>query len=176
LTKPAREAPDCGAERRRLAQSLRALRKSLHAIGTILVLRRGPNLPTRNLQPAFDRFTWRRDDRALRAWQRGQTGYPIVDAGMRELWPTGTMHNRVRMVAASFLVRHLLIDWRAGEQWFWDRLVDADPGSNPANWQWVAGSGADAAPHFRAFNPVLQGEKFDSGGAGCRNSRNYPNR
>jgi deoxyribodipyrimidine photo-lyase len=127
-----------------------------------------PDLATRNLQPAFDRFPWRNDGRALRAWQRGQTGYPLVDAGMRELWHTGTMHNRVRMVAASFLVKHLLIDWRAGEKWFWDTLVDADPGSNPANWQWVAGSGVDAAPYFRVFNPVLQGERFDPGGAYTR--------
>ncbi|WJR81197.1 deoxyribodipyrimidine photo-lyase [Bradyrhizobium sp. NP1] len=124
-----------------------------------------PDLATRNLQPAFDAFPWRQDARALRAWQRGQTGYPIVDAGMRELWHTGVMHNRVRMVVASFLVKHLLIDWRLGEAWFWDTLVDADAGSNPANWQWVAGCGADAAPYFRVFNPVLQGEKFDPDGA-----------
>jgi deoxyribodipyrimidine photo-lyase len=123
-----------------------------------------PDLATRNLQPSFDAFRWKRDDKSLRAWQRGQTGYPIVDAGMRELWHTGVMHNRVRMVVASFLVKHLLIDWRAGEQWFWDTLVDADAGSNPANWQWVAGSGADAAPYFRVFNPILQGEKFDPDG------------
>jgi deoxyribodipyrimidine photo-lyase len=127
-----------------------------------------PQLATRNLQPAFDAFAWKQDDRALRAWQRGRTGYPIVDAGMRQLWHTGVMHNRVRMVAASFLVKHLLIDWREGEKWFWDTLVDADPGSNPANWQWVAGSGADAAPYFRVFNPVLQGEKFDPDGAYVR--------
>ncbi|QWG25556.1 DNA photolyase family protein [Bradyrhizobium sediminis] len=127
-----------------------------------------PDLATRNLQPSFDAFPWRRDNRALRAWQRGQTGYPIVDAGMRELWHTGVMHNRVRMVAASFLVKHLLIDWRKGEQWFWNTLVDADAGSNPANWQWVAGSGADAAPYFRVFNPILQGEKFDPDGTYVR--------
>jgi deoxyribodipyrimidine photo-lyase len=127
-----------------------------------------PDLATRNLRPAFDTFPWRHDDKALRAWQRGQTGYPVVDAGMRELWHTGVMHNRVRMVVASFLVKHLLIDWREGEQWFWDTLVDADPGSNPANWQWVAGSGADAAPYFRVFNPVLQGEKFDPDGVYVR--------
>jgi deoxyribodipyrimidine photo-lyase len=127
-----------------------------------------PQLATRNLQPAFDAFPWKQDERALRAWQRGRTGYPIVDAGMRELWHTGVMHNRVRMVAASFLVKHLLIDWREGEKWFWDTLVDADPGSNPANWQWVAGSGADAAPYFRVFNPILQGEKFDPDGAYVR--------
>jgi deoxyribodipyrimidine photo-lyase len=127
-----------------------------------------PDLAVRNLQPSFDGFPWRNDDKALRAWQRGRTGYPIVDAGLRELWHTGVMHNRVRMVAASFLVKHLLIDWREGEQWFWDTLVDADPGSNPANWQWVAGSGADAAPYFRVFNPVLQGEKFDPDGVYVR--------
>jgi deoxyribodipyrimidine photo-lyase len=123
-----------------------------------------PDLAERNLQTAFDAFPWKQDDEALKAWQRGRTGYPIVDAGMRELWHTGVMHNRVRMVAASFLVKHLLIDWREGERWFWDTLVDADVGSNPANWQWVAGSGADAAPYFRVFNPVLQGEKFDPDG------------
>jgi len=120
------------------------------------------------LQPRFDAFPWKRDDKALSAWQRGRTGYPIVDAGMRELWHTGVMHNRVRMVVASFLVKHLLIDWREGERWFWDTLVDADPGSNPANWQWVAGSGADAAPYFRVFNPILQGEKFDPDGGYVR--------
>lgn len=123
-----------------------------------------PDLAASNLQPAFDAFPWRSDDAALTAWQRGLTGYPIVDAGMRELWHSGVMHNRVRMVVGSFLVKHLLIDWRLGEQWFWDTLVDADPGSNPGNWQWVAGCGADAAPYFRVFNPVLQGEKFDVDG------------
>ena len=123
-----------------------------------------PDLAARNLQPSFDAFPWKHDDKALAAWQRGQTGYPIVDAGMRQLWHTGVMHNRVRMVAASFLVKHLLIDWREGESWFWETLVDADAGSNPANWQWVAGCGADAAPYFRVFNPILQGEKFDPGG------------
>jgi len=127
-----------------------------------------PDLATRNLQPSFDAFPWRHDDAALDAWRRGQTGYPIVDAGMRELWHTGTMHNRVRMVVASFAVKHLLIDWREGESWFWDTLVDADPASNPANWQWVAGCGADAAPYFRVFNPILQGEKFDPQGAYVR--------
>jgi deoxyribodipyrimidine photo-lyase len=127
-----------------------------------------PDLAARNLQPTFNAFPWRRDDGALQAWQRGQTGYPVVDAGMRELWQTGVMHNRGRMVAASFLVKHLLIDWREGEKWFWDTLVDADVGSNPANWQWVAGCGADAAPYFRVFNPVLQGEKFDPDGAYAR--------
>lgn len=123
-----------------------------------------PDLAERNLQGTFDAFPWRTDDKALIAWQRGRTGYPIVDAGMRELWQTGVMHNRVRMVVASFLAKHLLIDWRRGEKWFWDTLVDADAGSNPANWQWVAGCGAGAAPYFRIFNPVLQGEKFDPEG------------
>ncbi|NWG23389.1 MAG: deoxyribodipyrimidine photo-lyase, partial [Pseudorhodoplanes sp.] len=115
------------------------------------LLHHHPDLATVNLQRRFDDFPWRDDPAGLLAWQRGQTGYPIVDAGMRELWHTGWMHNRVRMVAASFLIKHLLIDWRAGEQWFWDTLVDADPASNPASWQWVAGSGADAAPYFRIF-------------------------
>lgn len=127
-----------------------------------------PDLDTRNLQPSFDAFSWRHDEAALKAWQCGQTGYPIVDSGMRQLWHTGFMHNRVRMVVASFLVKHLLIDWREGEKWFWDTLVDADAGSNPANWQWVAGSGADAAPYFRVFNPVLQGQKFDPDGSYVR--------
>ena len=100
----------------------------------------------------------------LEAWQRGMTGYPMVDAGMRELWQTGYMHNRVRMIAASFLVKHLRIHWLEGERWFWDTLVDADPANNAAGWQWVAGCGADAAPYFRIFNPVAQGRKFDPEG------------
>jgi deoxyribodipyrimidine photo-lyase len=132
------------------------------------VLYHHPDLARRNFQSRFDPMRWRADRRGLRAWQRGETGYPIVDAGMRELWSTGFMHNRVRMVAASFLIKHLLIDWRRGEEWFWDTLVDADPANNPANWQWVAGSGADAAPYFRIFNPILQGEKFDPDGAYVR--------
>ena len=123
-----------------------------------------PHLPTENFVESFDDFPWRDDAPSLRAWQRGETGYPIVDAGMRELWRTGWMHNRVRMVVASFLTKHLLIHWREGEAWFWDTLVDADPANNTASWQWVAGSGADAAPYFRIFNPTLQGEKFDPNG------------
>jgi deoxyribodipyrimidine photo-lyase len=123
-----------------------------------------PDLAQRNLRAGME-MNWREDRRALRAWQRGQTGYPIVDAGMRELWQTGWMHNRVRMICASFLIKDLLIDWREGEAWFWDTLVDADPASNAASWQWVAGTGADAAPFFRIFNPVLQGQKFDPDGA-----------
>ena len=123
-----------------------------------------PDLARENFQGRFDDFPWDSDRRLVRAWQRGLTGYPIVDAGMRELWRTGWMHNRVRMIAASFLIKHLLTDWRKGEEWFWDTLVDADPANNPANWQWVAGSGADASPYFRIFNPILQGEKFDPEG------------
>jgi deoxyribodipyrimidine photo-lyase len=102
------------------------------------------------------------------AWRRGRTGFPIVDAGMRQLWQAGWMHNRVRMIVASFLTKDLLIDWRLGEEWFWDTLVDADPANNPFNWQWVAGSGFDAQPFFRVFNPVMQGEKFDPDGAYVR--------
>ncbi|MBL8569784.1 MAG: deoxyribodipyrimidine photo-lyase [Phreatobacter sp.] len=123
-----------------------------------------PKLASENFQPRFDAFGWADNAAALEAWQQGRTGYPLVDAGMRQLWRTGWMHNRVRMIAASFLVKHLLIDWRVGERWFWDTLVDADPASNAASWQWVAGTGADAAPYFRIFNPVLQGEKFDPNG------------
>ena len=107
---------------------------------------------------------WRDDPAGLAAWQAGRTGFPIVDAGMRQLWTTGWMHNRVRMIVASFLVKDLLIDWRLGERWFRETLVDADPGNNIQNWQWIAGSGADAAPYFRVFNPVTQGEKFDADG------------
>ncbi|NBR11367.1 MAG: deoxyribodipyrimidine photo-lyase [Alphaproteobacteria bacterium] len=123
-----------------------------------------PDLTRTNVQRSFDGFPWRRDEKLFKSWSRGETGYPIVDAGMRELWQTGFMHNRVRMITASFLVKHLLIDWRRGEEWFWDTLVDADIANNPASWQWVAGSGADAAPYFRIFNPMLQGEKFDPDG------------
>jgi deoxyribodipyrimidine photo-lyase len=123
-----------------------------------------PELPRENFNVKFDGFPWKDDEAALLAWKKGNTGYPIVDAGMRELWQTGWMHNRVRMVTASFLTKHLMIDWREGERWFWDTLVDADPASNAASWQWVAGSGADAAPYFRIFNPIIQGEKFDPDG------------
>ena len=121
-----------------------------------------PTLATDNFRPEFNAFGWGDiDERELTAWKTGHTGIPLVDAGMRELWQSGTMHNRVRMVTASFLIKNLLVDWRVGEQWFWDTLVDADEASNPGNWQWVAGSGADAAPYFRVFNPVLQADKFD---------------
>lgn len=122
-----------------------------------------PELAERNYRAAFDAFPWADPDpEELAAWRGGRTGIPLVDAGMRELWHTGYMHNRVRMVVASFLVKNLLVDWRVGEKWFWDTLVDADEASNPGNWQWVAGSGADAAPYFRVFNPVLQASKFDA--------------
>ncbi len=125
------------------------------------LLHQQPRLHDINFRRDFDSFPWREDESGFKAWCRGETGYSLVDAGMRELWQTGYMHNRVRMVAASFLVKHLLIDWRHGEQWFWDCLLDADPANNPASWQWVAGCGADAAPYFRVFNPISQAEKFD---------------
>ncbi|MCC2607405.1 cryptochrome/photolyase family protein [Planctobacterium marinum] len=123
-----------------------------------------PQMVTQNFNEKFDKFPWRAAPQHLQAWQKGQTGFPIVDAGMRELWATGYMHNRVRMIVGSFLVKNLLLDWRQGEAWFWDCLMDADLASNVASWQWVAGSGADAAPYFRIFNPVTQGEKFDPDG------------
>jgi len=127
-----------------------------------------PELPEQPLQQRFAGFAWREDADLLRAWNGGRTGYPIVDAGMRELWHTGWMHNRVRMIAASFLTKHLLQPWQAGEAWFWDTLIDADLASNAGGWQWVAGCGVDAAPYFRIFNPVLQGEKFDTDGGYVR--------
>ncbi len=127
-----------------------------------------PDMPAAPLRPAFADFPWQRDARLLRAWQRGATGYPIVDAGMRQLWRLGWMHNRVRMIVASFLVKHLLQPWQDGAAWFLDTLVDADLAANSASWQWVAGCGSDAAPYFRVFNPVLQGEKFDADGAYVR--------
>jgi deoxyribodipyrimidine photo-lyase len=127
-----------------------------------------PHTPTQPLRSEFTHFPWRQDAKMLHAWQRGRTGYPIVDAGMRELWPTGWMHNRVRMIVASFLVEHLRLHWEEGAYWFWDTLVDADLANNTLGWQWSAGCGADAAPYFRIFNPVLQGEKFDPNGAYVR--------
>ncbi|WP_417454534.1 cryptochrome/photolyase family protein [Kiloniella sp.] len=120
-----------------------------------------PKLPDQNFQPKFDGFEWFGSDTDLKAWQRGMTGVPIVDAGMRELWQTGYMHNRVRMIVASFLTKNLGVHWREGARWFWNTLVDADLASNSASWQWVAGSGADAAPYFRIFNPVTQSKRFD---------------
>lgn len=127
-----------------------------------------PQITAHAFRPEYDAMPWRDDPAGLEAWRTGMTGYPIVDAGMRELWATGVMHNRVRMIAASFLIKHLLIDWREGEAWFWDTLTDADLASNAQNWQWVAGSGADASPYFRIFNPVIQGRKFDADGAYVR--------
>lgn len=123
-----------------------------------------PHIQTENFSNKFDKFPWRSASDELKAWQFGNTGIPIVDAGMRELYQTGYMHNRVRMIVGSFLVKNLLIDWREGERWFWDCLLDADMAANSASWQWVAGSGADASPYFRIFNPILQGEKFDKQG------------
>ena len=128
------------------------------------LLYHNPQLPRKNLQEKFDAFPWRDDAQALERWQKGQTGYPIVDAGMRELWQTGSMHNRVRMIVGSFLVKNLLLHWHHGERWFWDCLVDADLANNSAGWQWIAGCGADAAPYFRIFNPITQGMKFDAEG------------
>jgi deoxyribodipyrimidine photo-lyase len=127
-----------------------------------------PHTPTEPLRPEYAAFPWRKDPRSLRAWQAGRTGYPLVDAGIRQLWQTGWMHNRVRMIVASFLVKDLLLPWQDGSKWFWDTLVDADLANNTMGWQWAAGCGADAAPYFRVFNPVLQGEKFDPKGAYVR--------
>ena len=126
------------------------------------LLAHNPEMGSRNLRPSFDRMPWRNAPDDLRRWQRGETGYPIIDAGMRELWTTGWMHNRVRMLVASFLTKHLLIHWRHGADWFWDTLVDADWANNSCGWQWTAGSGADAAPYFRIFNPVAQSRRYDA--------------
>ena len=123
-----------------------------------------PELPRKNLQKKFDNFSWDNNPLFLKAWQKGQTGYPIIDAGMRELWSTGYMHNRLRMIVGSFLVKNLLLHWHEGEKWFWDCLVDANLASNSSGWQWIAGCGADAAPYFRIFNPITQGLKFDADG------------
>lgn len=113
------------------------------------------------LNKSFEHFPWNNEEELLRVWQKGDTGYPFIDAGMRELWQTGFMHNRTRMAVASFLVKHLLIPWQEGAKWFMDTLLDADIANNTMGWQWVAGSGADASPYFRIFNPITQGEKFD---------------
>ncbi len=127
-----------------------------------------PEIQSKPLKAPFANFPWRDDQETLKKWQTGQTGYPIIDAGMRQLWRTGWMHNRVRMIVGSFLVKNLMIPWQEGERWFWDTLVDADPANNTASWQWVAGCGADAAPYFRIFNPVTHGEKFDPDGTYVR--------
>lgn len=127
-----------------------------------------PNLPDHAFQEKFTNFPWYENHEALKRWQQGMTGIPIIDAGMRQLWRHGWMHNRVRMIVASFLTKNLLIGWQEGEKWFWDCLVDADLASNSASWQWVAGSGADAQPYFRIFNPITQGHKFDPKGVYVR--------
>jgi deoxyribodipyrimidine photo-lyase len=127
-----------------------------------------PKIVDKPFNSKFEDFPWQDSPSLLTAWQKGRTGYPIVDAGMRELWATGYMHNRVRMIVASFLTKHCLTHWQHGQEWFWDTLVDADIGNNTASWQWAAGCGADAAPYFRIFNPILQSEKFDKKGAYIR--------
>jgi deoxyribodipyrimidine photo-lyase len=154
-----KKAPSSAAPREKLLAEL-GWREFAHH-----VLFHFPHTSERPLREEFKRFPWRRDARALTAWQRGRTGFPIVDAGMRELWTTGWMHNRVRMIVASFLTKDLLISWREGAKWFWDTLVDADLANNTLGWQWTAGCGADAAPFFRIFNPVLQARKFDPEGS-----------
>jgi len=157
-----RDAAPAGADRDRFLAELGWREFCAHLLFTV------PDLAEQPLRGEFAAFPWRDDPAGLAAWRQGRTGYPLVDAGMRELWATGWMHNRARMVTASFLVKHLLLSWRLGAAWFADTLVDADPASNPASWQWVAGCGADAAPFFRIFNPVIQGEKFDPDGAYVR--------
>jgi deoxyribodipyrimidine photo-lyase len=132
------------------------------------LLYHAPDFPDQPWNKQFKKFPWLENADALKRWQKGLTGYPIVDAGMRQLWRTGWMHNRVRMIVGSFLVKNLLIDWREGELWFWDTLLDADLGNNAAGWQWIAGCGADAAPYFRIFNPILQSKKFDPDGTYIR--------
>lgn len=127
-----------------------------------------PHIPTKNFNQKFDGFPWDKNTKMLTAWQTGKTGYPIVDAGMRQLWETGWMHNRLRLIVGSFLTKHLLHNWRDGAAWFWDTLLDADLANNSASWQWIAGSGADAAPYFRIFNPMLQSKKFDPEGTFIR--------
>ena len=123
-----------------------------------------PEIPTKNWKPAFDDYPWRENAEDLKKWQKGMTGYPMIDSGMRELWHTGYMHNRIRMLVGSFLVKHLQLHWSHGEEWFWDTLLDADMANNTTSWQWISGSGADAAPYFRIFNPISQGPKFDPNG------------
>lgn len=166
------------AVRTRMAQKKSARHFETHALGwqrqlvwrefSYHLLYESPDFPEKPWNKKFADFPWHRDDVALEKWQKGQTGYPIIDAGMRQLWQTGWMHNRVRMIVGSFLVKNLLLHWRDGEDWFWDTLVDADLGNNAAGWQWIAGCGADAAPYFRVFNPVLQSKKFDPEGAYIR--------
>lgn len=156
---------DAGLEQSEEVQSEHFLRELIWRDFSYYLLYHFPHMDRMNLRTKFDGFPWRKDDDALRAWQLGMTGYPLVDAGMRELWQTGYMHNRVRMIVASFLVKNLMLHWHYGADWFWDCLLDADLASNSASWQWVAGSGTDASPYFRIFNPVIQGKKFDPDGA-----------
>jgi deoxyribodipyrimidine photo-lyase len=162
----------CASQMDEAAQKVRGGDSFLREVGwrefCAEILMRNPHLPDEPLSERFTAFPWRDDPEALKAWQRGRTGYPLVDAGMRQLWHTGWMHNRVRMITASFLIKHLLLPWQLGEQWFWDTLVDADLANNAGGWQWVAGCGVDAAPYFRIFNPIIQGEKFDPEGAYVR--------
>ncbi len=127
-----------------------------------------PHTPERPLRPEYENFPWEANENYLKAWQKGLTGFPVVDAGMRQLWQTGWMHNRVRMIVGSLLVKHLLQDWREGASWFWDTLIDADLANNTMGWQWIGGCGADASPYFRIFNPIIQGEKFDTDGSYVR--------
>ena len=127
-----------------------------------------PHVVNRPFQKKFAELPWEKDSDMVPLWKQGKTGYPIIDAGMRELWETGYMHNRVRMIVASFLTKHCQVHWKTGERHFWDTLVDADLASNILNWQWVAGCGADAAPYFRVFNPVTQSKKFDKDGSYIR--------
>lgn len=165
------EVIECEAERSTRGPSIGAasyLRQIAWREFAHYLLHHFPHTPQQPLREQYSRFPWRRSKKDLQAWQRGMTGYPYVDAGMRQLWATGWMHNRVRMMAASFLVKHLLLDWRHGAAWFWDTLVDADLANNTLGWQWCAGCGADAAPYFRIFNPITQGEKFDADGSYVR--------
>ncbi|MCM2337038.1 MAG: FAD-binding domain-containing protein, partial [Pseudomonas sp.] len=156
----ARDADVPAAEREHFVRELGWREFSFH------LLHHFPHTPERNLNPRFEDFPWAPPRaEALAAWQRGRTGVPIVDAGMRELWHTGWMHNRVRMIVASYLTKHMRMHWEHGARWFWDTLVDADLANNTQGWQWTAGTGADAAPYFRVFNPVSQAEKFDADGA-----------
>lgn len=153
--------------------SAREVRKFLSEIAwrdfSHYLLYHDPDMGRLSWRRQFEAVEWRKGTKAeLEAWKRGQTGYPIIDAGMRQLWTTGWMHNRVRMIVASFFAKDLLVHWRQGEEWFWDTLVDADEANNANGWQWTAGTGADAAPYFRVFNPILQGEKFDPDGAYVR--------
>lgn len=158
----------CSEDSGCIQSSCRGLEVFLSQLGwrefSYYLLHHFPDLPERNFKNNMDNFPWRYDAHLYKAWTEGKTGYPLVDAGMRQLWRTGTMHNRVRMVVASFLTKNLRMDWRLGAQWFMDTLLDADVANNGASWQWVAGCGADAAPYFRVFNPILQGQKFDPEG------------